>query len=96
MQAATDGSTDFGAASVNYSTFFPILLHCAEFLRCVLASISQEIRSPEPSGAVVFLGLPSLDRSKPSSLFAPPEGAKPQFFYLLMPPRRSRGRTRLE
>jgi hypothetical protein len=46
---------------------------------------SQEIHSTEPPDAVVFLGIPSFYRSKPSAYFGQPAGAKPQFFYLLCP-----------
>jgi hypothetical protein len=44
-----------------------------------------EIHSPEPSDAVVFLGIQSIYKSKPSTYFGPPPGGKPQFFYLLCP-----------
>jgi hypothetical protein len=44
-----------------------------------------EIHSPERSDAVVFLGIPSIYKSKPSAYFGQPPGAKPQFFYLLCP-----------
>jgi hypothetical protein len=45
-----------------------------------------EIHSPEPSAAVVFLGLPSLYKSKPSASLGQPLGTGPQFFYVLCPP----------
>ena len=47
---------------------------------------AQEIRSPEPANLVIFLGLPSTGPTRPLAPFAPPAGATPQFFYLLMPP----------
>lgn len=47
-----------------------------------------EIRSAEPADVVVFLGLPSLYKGKPSASFGQPQGAKPQFFYVICPPAR--------
>jgi len=48
-----------------------------------------EVLSPEPSDAVVFLGVPSIYNSKPSASFGRPAGAKPQFFYLQCPASRA-------
>lgn len=48
-----------------------------------------EIHSPEPSDAVVFLGIPSFYNHKPSANFGQATGAKPQFFYVLCPASRA-------
>jgi hypothetical protein len=52
---------------------------------------SQEIHSPAPSDAVVFLGVPSFYRSKLSGDLGLPAGARPRFFYLLCPASRAPG-----
>jgi hypothetical protein len=44
-----------------------------------------EIHSPEPSDAVIFLGIPSFYNHKPTANFGQAPGAKPQFFYVLYP-----------
>jgi hypothetical protein len=46
--------------------------------------VNREIQSPEPANAVVFLGLPSSLKGKPSTEIAQP-AAKPQFFYVVCP-----------
>lgn len=46
---------------------------------------NQEVHSPEPSDAVVFLGIPSFYNSKPSANFGQSPGTKPRFFYVLCP-----------